>query len=167
MRVFLERHNNKRAHLWRLMVSEKVLGGGSNHSVLIEELSIDMASAICGSHTLIFDEYLQKRGVAQQEILIGKAPDRKAGEDAWRMRIGDELVPGDYNGEARLNDEQVNILMAEANISFEAGQPDWELRRIEDAEDEAGRLRLKLEAMEKKIYRLKAERNAKTCAPEV
>ena len=101
-----------------------------------------LGRAICGPHTGIHMLYGAEpmEGVTPKPIRIERVEDREPGTRPWIMRIGDELVMATLEGVTRprrLSDEGVRALQDHAVVLFEPGQPDWDLRRVEDLEDAA------------------------------
>lgn len=83
------------------------------------------------------------------EIL--KVPDREPLTLAWEGRIAGVSV-------GRLSDEKVRMICDEISPVFEDGQPDWDLRAIENLEDKAVELRRELERLELRIEERKQAR---------
>lgn len=139
------RRSPSRPDLHALTIRTHDLGGTDYEPIVL--LTEREALAVAGAHSGI--DFFSKppattAPVAPAPITIERVPDRQPGTRAWRFRIGETLVTREKDGEIiplRLSDDHVQALERHASVLFEPGQPDWDLREIEDMEDRAVRLR--------------------------
>lgn len=127
---------------FRLSVREHDMSGTEYFRIC--SLSGKQAWSIAGDHTGIFFLHSQPAPdhlVVHKPLRIERVKDRKPNRRAWLLFIGDEPVTAtNSEGETiaiRLSDGSVDSLEKNAKPVFEPGQPDWDLREVEDVEDRA------------------------------
>lgn len=138
-------------------------GGGYERIALVDK---DAARAIAGPHTNIV---LQGDGLGQiapEPVMIVRCADRKPGQRAWHLRVGDRLVgrvdPRDQQHKPIfLSDDHVRALAQYSRIGFEPGEPDWQRRDAEILEDEAYQLEARAAELRRKAALIRRDGDAK------
>lgn len=93
------------------------------------KLSKEQAHAISGKHTGLFlSERHTKTRVYPLNLYIKRKSDRQPHAHAWDIYIGEDKI-------ASVPDETVKLLVEHAKVYFEEGQPNWDMRKIEDLDD--------------------------------
>jgi hypothetical protein len=139
------RKSTSRPDFYNLTIRTHDLGGTDYEPIVL--LTEREALAVAGAHSGIdffSNPPATTEPVAPAPITIERVPDRQPGTRAWRFRIGETLVTREKEGEIipiRLSDDHVQALERHASVLFEPGQPDWDLREIENMEDRAIRFR--------------------------
>lgn len=109
---------------------------------------------------VLFEIPPEYREADQKDIFVERVPEREPGTEAWQMRIGGDLVTKrNAEGEIvaqRFDDDAAWDLAKLVKVWFEPGQPDWELRYVEDLEDHAARAKTQYEAMSERARRARA-----------
>lgn len=118
---------------------------GTDYAPLVK-LTRDLAHAISGPQTgihFLHGERLEGPAPEKRELSILRRKDRKPNTRSWELMAGGERL-------GFITDEAVLMLQKHAKVSFEAGEPNWESRQIENIDDQLHELARKTQHLQER-----------------